>query len=38
MATDRLVMDFDRGINSLENFGKVREMMHVIAALNRQQG
>ena len=38
VATDRLVMVFDRGINSLENFGKVREIMHVIAALNRQQG
>ncbi|MDG6912408.1 MAG: IS1634 family transposase [Nitrososphaerota archaeon] len=37
VATERLIMVFDRGINSEENFGKVREAMHVIAALNRHQ-
>ena len=37
VATDQLIMVFDRGINSKDNFEKVREAMHVIAALNRQQ-
>lgn len=37
VATDRLTLVFDRGINSTENFARVREAMHVIAALNRQQ-
>ena len=37
MATDQLIMVFDRGINSKDNFETVREAMHVIAALNRQQ-
>ena len=37
VATDRLIMVFDRGITSEDNFEKVREAMHVIAALNRQQ-
>ena len=37
VATEKLVMVFDRGINSTGNFEKVTEAMHVIAALNRQQ-
>jgi transposase len=37
VATDRLIMVFDRRINSKDNFEKVREAMHVIAVLNRQQ-
>lgn len=37
VATDRQIMVFDRGINSKDNFEKVWEAMHVIAALNRQQ-
>ena len=37
VATEKLIMVFDRGINSKDNFEKVREAMHVIAALNRQQ-
>ena len=37
VATEKLIMVFDRGINSEDNFEKVREAMHVIAALNRQQ-
>lgn len=37
VATEKLVMVFDRGINSKDNFEKVCEAMHVIASLNRQQ-
>jgi transposase len=37
VATEKLIMVFDRGINSEDNFEKVREAMHVIAALNRHQ-
>ena len=37
VATDRMIMVFDRGINSTDNFEKVRGAMHVIAALNRSQ-
>lgn len=37
VATERLTLVFDRGINSTENFDLVRDAMHVIAALNRQQ-
>ncbi len=37
VATQRLIMVFDRGINSTDNFEKVRGAMHVIAALNRSQ-
>jgi transposase len=37
VATEKMVMVFDRGINSTDNFAKVRDAMHVIAALNRQQ-
>jgi transposase len=37
VATEKLVMVFDRGINSKENFARVLDGMHVIAALNRQQ-
>jgi transposase len=36
-ATKRMIMVFDRGINSTDNFEKVRGAMHVIAALNRSQ-
>jgi transposase len=37
IATDRLTVVFDRGINSRPNFDRVLDAMHVIAALNRQQ-
>lgn len=37
IATDRLTLVFDRGINSTENFDRALDAMHVIAALNRQQ-
>ncbi len=37
VATEKLIMVFDRGINSKDNFEQVRGAMHVIAALNRQQ-
>jgi transposase len=37
VATERMIMVFDRGINSTDNFEKVRGAMHVIAALNRSQ-
>ena len=37
IATDRLTVVFDRGINSKPNFDRVLDAMHVIAALNRQQ-
>jgi transposase len=37
VASEKLVMVFDRGINSTDNFAHVRDAMHVIAALNRQQ-
>ncbi len=37
VATERMIMVFDRGINSTDNFEKVRGSMHVIAALNRAQ-
>ncbi len=36
VATDRLTLVFDRGINSTENFDATLGAMHVIAALNRQ--
>lgn len=36
VASDQLVMVFDRGINSTENFTQVRGAMLVIAALNRR--
>ncbi len=35
VATKKLLMVFDRGINSEPNFALVTEAMHVIAALNR---
>ena len=37
VPTDHLVMVFDRGVNSIENFDDVLETMHVIAAVNRQE-
>lgn len=37
VATEKMIMVFDRGINSTDNFEKVRGAMHVIAALNRAQ-
>jgi transposase len=36
VATDRLTLVFDRGVNSTENFEATLGAMHVIAALNRQ--
>ena len=35
VATKKLIMVFDRGINSEDNFARVTDAMHVIAALNR---
>ncbi len=35
VATKKLIMVFDRGINSEDNFALVTDTMHVIAALNR---
>jgi len=37
VATERMVLVFDRGINSTENFDNVLGAMHVIAALDRQE-
>ncbi|MDE2044342.1 MAG: IS1634 family transposase [Thermoplasmata archaeon] len=37
VATEKMIVVFDRGINSEPNFEMVRGAMHVIAALNRQQ-
>ncbi|MGI0130405.1 MAG: IS1634 family transposase, partial [Thermoplasmata archaeon] len=38
VATKRLTIVFDRGVNSTENFDEVLGAMHVIAALDRPQG
>ncbi len=35
VATNKLIMLFDRGINSEDNFARVTDAMHLIAALNR---
>jgi transposase len=37
VPTDNLVVVFDRGVNSIENFDDVLKTMHVIAAVNRQE-
>ena len=37
VPTGNLVVVFDRGVNSIENFDAVLESMHVIAAVNRQE-
>jgi transposase len=37
VPTDNLVVVFDRGVNSTENFDDVLGAMHVIAAVNRQE-
>ena len=37
VASEKMIVVFDRGINSKDNFELSRGAMHVIAALNRQQ-
>ena len=36
VATEKLLLVFDRGINFTENFQAARDAMHVIASLDRQ--
>ncbi len=37
VATERITLVFDRGVNSTDNFDQVIGLIHVVAALDRQQ-